>query len=472
MDKIFPRGKGGVGEALKIAFPLVIASLGHALNLFTDRVMLAAYSHQAMAAAFPSGLTAFTLSCIFLGAVGYAGVFVAQYTGAKQMHQVSESVWQAIFLALLGGTFMAVTCFWAEEIFAFFGHAQELQPLETSYFRILVCFGYVPLLSAALSVFWSGQAKTNMIMVVNLIITLVNIPLNYLLIFGASYRVMNWNISIPEMGINGAAWGTIGAGAVGLLIYFLAFISPENRKTFGTLRYVWNGELFVKLLRFGAPNGIQLVLDLATFNIFIVLLGKISEPVLTASGVVFSAYSLAFNPMIGCGQAAAIMVGQNVGAKDIPAAERSIRSVRFLLYIYSLVMLVICIFFPELVYKTFSLADGEVKYLTRIMLMFTAAYLFFDAMNVLFSNAVKGAGDTWFVMISGLLLGWLAFALPCAGAYWFFSGEYAIEKWGEARAQSWNIWTLWTILDIYIFLLGITFYYRYKCGKWKKMSVI
>lgn len=467
-----PRGKGGIGDVAKVAFPLVIASLGHALNLFTDRVMLAAYSHQAMAAAFPSGLTAFTLSCIFLGAVSYAGVFVAQYTGAKQLPQVARSVWQAVFLALAGGTLMAGTAFFAEKIFAFFGHAPELQPLETIYFQILVCAGYIPLLTAAFSVFWSGQAKTGMIMMVNIIITVINIPLNYLLIFGYKLNIGQLDLSIPEMGISGAAYGTVGAGTAGLLIYIFAFFSRKNRQDFGTLRFVYAPELFRKLVRFGTPNGIQLVLDLATFNIFIVLLGKISEPVLTASGVVFSAYSLAFNPMLGCGQAAAILVGQGVGAKDIDFAERSIRSIRFLLFSYSLAMLIICVFFPELVFTTFNLPDGEVKYLTRVMLLFTAVFMFFDAMNVLYSNAVKGAGDTYFVMVSGMLLGWLTFALPCAAAYWFFSGNYALERFGAEYAKTLCVWTLWTIIDIYIFLLGVIFYIRYKHGKWKNMSVI
>ncbi len=467
-----PRGKGGIGEVAKVAFPLVIASLGHALNLFTDRVMLAAYSHQAMAAAFPSGLTAFTLSCIFLGAVSYAGVFVAQYTGAKQPSQVSYSVWQAVFLALTGGTFMAGTAFFAEEIFAFFGHAPELQPLETIYFQILVCSGYIPLLTAAFSVFWSGRAKTNIIMIVNIVITVINIPLNYLLIFGYRFHIGNWDVSIPELGITGAAWGTAGAGVAGLLIYIIAFITKKNRQKFGTLRYIYAPALFTKLIRFGTPNGVQLVLDLATFNIFVVLLGKISEPVLTASGVVFSAYSLAFNPMLGCGQAAAILVGQGVGAKDIDFAERSVRSIRFLLFLYSLAMLIICLFFPELVYTTFNLPDGEIKHLTKVMLLFTAAYMFFDAMNILYSNAVKGAGDTYFVMISGMLLGWLVFALPCAASYWFFSGNYALEHFGAELSRTICVWSLWAIMDVYIFLLGVIFYARYKHGKWKKMSVI
>ena len=472
ISAIFPTGKCGVKEVIKVAFPLVAASIGHAINLFTDRIMLSAHSPQTMAAAFPAGLTAFTMSCIFLGAVGYAGVFVAQYTGAKEYKLVSLSVWQAIFLSLIGGAFMAVTTFWAEELFSWFGHTPEIQLLEVKYYRILACAGAVPLLNAAFSTFWSGRAKTQMIMIVNLLITLCNIPLNALLIFGVSFSIFNYQITIPEHGISGAAWGTVGAGLIGMLTYLFCFISPENRKKYGSLKHIFAFEVFRKLIRYGLPNGVQLVLDLATFNIFVVILGKISEPVLIASGVAFSTYSLSFNPMVGFGQTASIMVGQAIGAKDIQAAEKSVRSVRFMVLCYTIISCIFLIGFPEIVFKVFNLQDAEVKDLTRIMLIFTAGYLFFDAMNILYSNAVKGAGDTYFVMISGILLGWLAFALPGLGCYSFFHSQYVIELMGIISAKSWCVWTLWSICNIYIFLLALTFYIRYRQGKWKNMSII
>ena len=100
-------GNGGILEVLKIALPLIMASAGNALNLFTDRVMLTRYSEEAMSAAFPAGLTAFSLSCVFIGTAGYAGAFVAQYVGAENPRRVGVSVWQGIFMALAGGALMA-----------------------------------------------------------------------------------------------------------------------------------------------------------------------------------------------------------------------------------------------------------------------------------------------------------------------------------------------------------------------------
>ena len=465
------RGRGGLIDVLKIALPLIVASLGHAINLFTDRMMLSAYSPLAMAAAFSAGLTSFTLSCIFFGTVGYAGVFVAQYTGAKEDDKVAQAVWQAVFIALLGGAFLAGTSFFSEELFRFFGHDPEIRRLETVYYRILALAGFLPLVMTALSVFWSGRAKTGMIMAVNLTVTLCNIPLNYLLIFGRALRIGSVTLTVPEMGIAGAAWGTIGAAAIGMTVYLVAFLLPSNRRRFKPFRHIFAPNLFLRLLRYGLPTGLQLGQDLVTFNIFIVLLGKISAPVLTACGAVFSIYSLAFNPMIGFGQTASILVGQGVGAKDIPFAERSVRSASLLLFGYSALMAAVFLLFPEMFNRIFSLPPGEVRRLTRIMLLLTAAYMLFDGMNVLFSNAVKGAGDTCFVMIVGLILGWGVFALPCMAAYWYLSGP-GVARFGVERAQDLCVWTLWSIMMTYITLLGGTLFLRYRGGKWKTMRVI
>jgi MATE family multidrug resistance protein len=408
------------------------------------------------------------MSCIFLGIVGYAGVFVAQYTGAKQYAKAGKAVWQAIFLALAGGVLMASTTLFAKDLFRWFGHAESLQDMQITYYVLLSYSGFVPLVTAALSTFWSGRAKTRMIMVINLLITSLNIPLNAMLIFGWQTR---W-FTIPELGIAGAAWGTIGAGTAGMLIYLTAFFLPGNRKKFNTSGNPLDWDIFKRLIRFGTPNGIQLVLDLATFNIFVVLLGKISEDVLTASTVSMSAYSLAFNPMIGFGQAASILVGQGVGAKDIPFAEKSVRSCLFLVLTYSILMLIIFTCFPGWICRMFDLENANVMRLSRYMLIFTSGYLFFDAPNILFGNAVKGAGDTRFVMWAGIALGWVIFAIPCIAVYMFFSGQWAISHFGLDTAREINVWTLWSICNFYIAMLGATFYCRYRHGKWKKMNVI
>ena len=87
---------GGILNVLRVALPLILSSSCHAVNMFMDRLMLTRYSQPSAAAALMSGLTSFTLQCFFVGAVGYAGTFVAQYSGAGQNRRVGTAVWQGI----------------------------------------------------------------------------------------------------------------------------------------------------------------------------------------------------------------------------------------------------------------------------------------------------------------------------------------------------------------------------------------
>ncbi len=453
-----------------MAFPLILASAGHSINLFTDRLMLQRFSTDAMSAAFPAGLTQFALSCYFVGTVGYANAFVAQYFGAKMYHRIGAAVWQSIYMALLGGIFAACTWFIAEPLFDFFGHAQHLRAMEVSYFRLLGLGGFIPLLTIALCTFWGGQGKTNMVMFVNLLITACNIPFNAILIFG-----VDWNfIHIPAMGIDGAAYGTIAAGLAGVI--FMAccfFFSKANCARFRTWSAKLDKDMFFRLFRFGGPNGVQLFLDLAAFNAFVVLLGRISPDVQNAAGVAFSLNSLAMIPMFGLGQTVSILVAQGVGAGDIDYAERAVKSARLWLYIIMVVIGFLFVCYPNPALTMFKLESGTEPYrLTVIMLWFITAYLLFDSTGILYGSAIRGAGDTKFSMWVGSGYAWGLYGLPCLIVYMIFSSDSVMARLGADRANAFNLWGLWTLCVLYIMALGITFYLRYRGGAWKSMKVI
>ena len=174
---------GSMWEVLKIALPLILAASAHAINLLSDRIMLDHYSDEAVAGSMAAGLTSFTLSCFFLGIISYTGTFVAQYFGAGVKDRVGTAVWQGIFLSLIGGAFLATGWFWGGWLFSLFGHDPSVVSEETNYFKLLSLGGILLLLNAALSSFWGGRGKTTLIMVVNFIITALNIPFNYICIF-------------------------------------------------------------------------------------------------------------------------------------------------------------------------------------------------------------------------------------------------------------------------------------------------
>ena len=453
VTELFGSKPGGTFEVLRIAIPLIISAAGHAVNLFTDRMMLAWHSADAVSAVLPAGLTCFAASSIFFGTAGYANAFVSQYVGAKRPERVGPSVWQGIIFALLGGMFMATGWFWAAPLFRLFGHPADIQVGEVSYFRLMAAGTCIMLLSMTISSFWGGRGRTKVIMFINFLTTFLNVVFNYGLIFG--------HYGLPAMGIEGAAIGTLSAEFIGLAIYVCLFLRPAMRKAFNTWpEKLFNAELFGRLVKYGLPSGIQLFLDMAAFNTFVVILGRYGKTVQEASAIVFSLNAIAFIPMIGLGQTVSILVGQSVGAQDIPRAKRAVRSGVMITLLFMGSMAALFVIHPQIFLQLFVRPDDPTQAdafaLAKQILYFVAAYTLFDGTFIIYGSAIKGAGDTAFSMWVGSFMAWFLYAIPCSIAAYMGA----------------SIWTLWSILVIYIVTESAIFYWRYKRGRWEKMSVI
>lgn len=443
---------GSIGEVFRIALPLILSNSCHAVNMFVDRLMLTQYSDEASAAAFTGGLTNFTIACVFVGTIGYTGTFVAQYEGARHRERIGSAVWSGIWLALLGALFLGSGILWAAPLFRGFRHEPEVARQEIVYFTILCKGAGLFLLNNALSCFWTGRGKTGVVLAISAVITLFNLPLNYIMIFG--------KLGCPALGAAGAAWATVIAAGIGTLIYFAAFLSPSAQKHFRTRRPVFDFPLLRRMIRFGLPAGLHLALDLFAFNTFSLLMGSYGVAVHTASSITFGINNIAFCPMMGIGMTSGILVGQAVGAENVPLARKSVRNCLVIMEIYSIAMSVLFVFCQPLVLGPFTRigdpAQAETLRIASFMLYFISAYLCFDGVNLTFSNALRGAGDTRFPMWVMSTVGIFGFALPCL--LLFLSGR----PW----------WTLWIAFDTEILLLCLIFSWRYRQGKWTKMRVI
>lgn len=149
----------GYRQVLAVGLPLVVSFGTTSLIHFTDRVFLANYSVNAIAAALPAGIASFLSICFFMGVVSYVNVFVAQYVGAGAFQRVGASLWQGIYFSLASALFLASLYFVAEPIFAFAGHHPEVMRLEVIYFRILTLGAGAVVMATTLSCFFSGRGS-------------------------------------------------------------------------------------------------------------------------------------------------------------------------------------------------------------------------------------------------------------------------------------------------------------------------
>jgi MATE family multidrug resistance protein len=188
-------------QVLRISLPLVASMSSTMIMEFTDRIFLANYSLNAIAAALPAGIAAFLFISFFLGTAQYLNVFVAQYTGSGRLQRVGAALWQGIYFSVLSAVVMFGLFFLAGPLFKLGGHPPEVQVLEVTYFRILCLGSGVLIVATALSCFYSGRGKTRPVMIINMIGMLFNIPLDYALINGVWF--------FPEWGILGAGIATV-----------------------------------------------------------------------------------------------------------------------------------------------------------------------------------------------------------------------------------------------------------------------
>ncbi|TFG63534.1 MAG: MATE family efflux transporter [Spirochaetales bacterium] len=449
------KGKGGYREVLAIAIPLVLSNGAHTLQQFIDRVFLSWYSPDAVAAALPSAIINWTFLSLFIGMAGYVSTFISQYYGAGMKEKIGHLLWQGIYISLIGGVLMYALIPPAKAFFGFIGHSPEVQVYEVTYFRILSWGSPLVILQAALSSYYSGLGKTWPILVINTTGSIINAVLDYLLIFG--------NGGFPELGVAGAAIATVIAEAVVVLIYFLVIMSRKHEREHGVrsgLRFEF--KLVSQLLKYGLPAGVQFLIDISGFTVFILLIGKLGTTALAATNIAFSVNSLGFMPMIGIGSAVSVLVGRYIGGRDVPSAERTVSSAMRMIFIYMGAIAFMYFFLPRIFMFPYKIqaASGsfnEIEKITTNLLKFIAVYSFFDAFTINYSSAIKGAGDTKFVMVMIAIMSLCILTIPS------YLVIVVFRK---------NIYTAWIVASAYICLLGVAFYLRYRQGKWKGMTVI
>jgi MATE family multidrug resistance protein len=441
---------GSMGELIAIAFPLVVSNGCETLMMFTDRLFLARLGPQYMSAAMGGGLTAFMFTTFFVGLIGYANALVAQYLGSGQLRRCGAASGQALLIALAAYPLMLAAIPLGRVLFdAMHVPAEELAP-QTTYFTLMMMGSLVGLLRGALSAFFSGIGRTRIVMVAAATCLISNVGLAYVLIFG--------KLGLPALGITGAAVGTILAGSTGLAILAVAYFRRDRRQTYGTAQGLrLNREVMAKLVKFGSPSGLELMLNITAFSLMILTFHSRGIAVATAVTVAFNWDMVSYIPLIGVNVAVASLVGRSMGAGDPDTAHRATVSATKLVILYASVLVVSFGLFPHVLAGIF-LPDSqtEVSKLSVFMVRLISVYIFADALGLVLSGALRGAGDTFVTMCISVGMHWLLLA-----------GTVIALHVLETTVQ-----TAWVVLVMMVWMFCAALYLRYKSGRWRSLRVV
>ena len=336
------------------------------------------------------------------------------------------------------------------------GHPADVLAAEKIYLGILMLGCGFWAMGNAASGFFSGRGDTRTPMVAHIASNLANIALDYALIFG------HWGF--PAWGIAGAAVATVASSAVGLAILLGVYFRKKFRDEYGTAaaqHLEWR--LLKPLLRYGIPASLNSLQDLGSFALFVVLLGRLPEADLAASNIAFSINNVAFMPLLGMGMAATILVGQYQGARKPATAERAGITALKIGWAYMGFIALTFVLIPQPYFALFTgeapgmVTLGEVLDKGRWLLAMMAIWGLLDAINLIVGGALKGAGDTRFVLIYSALTTWLI----------WMPGELVLLLWLDA-----GLMAAWLWMTLFVFLLAGGFWLRFKRGKWKAIEMI
>jgi len=448
------RKQGSVPELLAIALPMVISNACEVVMTFTDRLFLSKLGPELMNAAMGGGITCFMMMTFFLGLTGFSTAMVAQYLGAGKKDQCAKVTTQALIICLAAYPLILLASPFGIWLFRFSGVApQQLIP-QTAYFNILIYAVIIGMVRNVLSCFFSGIGKTRIVMIAAMASMLVNVAMNYVLIFG--------KLGFPALGIRGAALGTITGGICGVIILTAAYFGPKNSRQYNVIHsFRFNPDIMKRLLKFGYPAGVEFLLNLLAFNAMILIFHSQGLATATAVTILFNWDMVSFVPLVGVGIGVTSLVGRYMGASNPDSAHRATMSGLKSGWVYSAVMLVLFIGFPGFMVEIFRPNQASEVFeaaapIALFLMRTVAVYVMIEAVIIVFSSALRGAGDTFWTMCISVSLHWLL--VPVA--------YIMLNVFGTSPQAAWL-----AVIGVFI-AFTFLFYLRYRAGKWRSIKVV
>ena len=413
-----------------------------------DSAMVGHVGKTELAAVGLGGLLIWTIYSFFIGLSYSVSTFVAQNFGANRRSMCSVYLWNGLYVALFSGVAILIIRAFNPWMVDILGPAKNVRELCVVYAGIRMMSAPFFIVQYTFSNFFRGLGNTVTPMKVMIFANIVNIVLDYFLIFG--------NGPFPAMGVAGAAWATFVANILSAIIFVIVAFSAPYRHKYAIHRY-WrfNRTAFTGLLRVGLPIGVHYVLDMGSFLVFSAYIGRMGTDQLAANHIVIQVLALSFMPCHGFSVAATTLMGQYIGRGSPDLGKKSSYNAIRLGLTYAVLIGVVYVVFPEQLVKIFN-DDPEVVSFGKKIVYLAAVFQVFDALQMVAAGGLRGAGDTKTPMILAIGGGWLVF-LPCGFLFGTVLNGGVVGAWAGAT--------------LYIVILGIAMFLWLRTGRWRRIRL-
>ena len=427
----------------KLGLPLILSNVAQFAIHMTDTVMLGWYDVTALAAVTIASSLFFVIFIVGAGFAQAVTPLVAEAAEEGDEVRVRRVTRMGMWLSIIYALLVTVPFFWTEDILLAIGQTADVAALGHTYL-IIVIWQMVPaLLVWTLKSFLAALEHTAVILWATAGTAVLNVLVNYLLIFG------NWGF--PELGIIGAAIAslTVNIVTVGLLVAYIQWKLPQ----FELFRNFWrsDSEIMLRVFKLGWPIGLTSLAEGGLFSASAIMMGWIGALELAAHGIALQLAGLAFMVHIGFSQAATVRAGRALGRRDAEGLRRGGKTAIGLSAGYALVTSTIFLLLPEQLVALFvDPADPDQESIIRIgasLVMVAALFQLVDGLQVLALGLLRGVQDTTIPMVMATISYWVI-GLPAGYVLAFTLGAGAEGLWlglviGLGLAAVSLLWRFW-----------------------------
>ncbi|MFT3924848.1 MAG: MATE family efflux transporter [Myxococcales bacterium] len=437
---------------LTLAWPVVIARATQSVIGFSDAFLVAPLGEDALAAVTTSALNTMAFIILPMGTAFIVQSFAAQLRGRGDLAAVDRYAYYGLMLAAAAGLFALLCTPFIPSLLRSFGYTPQVHSLMSQYLMIRLTSVAPAVGMEALGNWYGGLGETRPAMFAGLFAMVTNVAGAYLLI--------QPHFGLPGYGVVGAAWVSSFATWSAFCVLLLRFWR-DRRKAAKKEPFTFRRAEFLRMLRFGVPNGVNWFLEFSAFVLFInLVVGHLGTTVLAAFNVVIQINSISFMPAFGLSSAGAILVGEAIGRRahdEVPPIVKL--TAKLTCGFMGSIGLIYLLFSKQLMglFVPRGADSGELAAIGATMLMLSAVWQLFDALGLTLGEALRGAGDTTWCMVVRIMLAWFVFTpLGWAAVIVYGGGVHAVIA----------------AMVVYLGALSVAFSLRFASGRWRNIDLV
>nr|WP_298994672.1 MATE family efflux transporter [uncultured Polaribacter sp.] len=379
----------------QLAAPVMLGMLGHTFVSFIDNIMVGQLGTAELAAVSLGNSFMFIAMSIGIGFSTAITPLIAEADSSDNLQQARSAYKHGLFLCTTLGILLFLMVYFSKPLMYLMNQPEEVVALAIPYLD-LVAFSLIPLvIFQAIKQFSDGMSMTKYPMYATILANIVNVALNYVLIFG--------KFGFPELGIVGAAYGTLASRII--MVLYLGILLRYKKRSARIVKnikiFVLEGLMFKRIINLGSLSAMQMFFEVAIFTSAIWLSGLLGKNPQAANQIALNLSSMTFMVAMGLSVASMIRVGNQKGLQNFKELRRIAFSIFLLGFLFAVFFAGIFFIFHKSLPNIYvdlndaaNYADNmEVLSIAAKLLLAAAFFQITDSLQVIVLGALRGLQD-------------------------------------------------------------------------------